>query len=263
MTRENKLALIISFSLVLVVAILVTDHLSPAHNDQLSTLVGPGNARTAASQNDTIELPRNVAGRTAEARANELGTVNATDSSGLPPIHHFLSTEPSIPTRRSITLGENATPPRNLQDRIHIVKRDQTMYSIATMYFGDGSLADELAVYNADRVPEDLRIRQYTVLRIPAREVLLGRSPPGNGSRQRPIAGTGAPARGGNDSRAARDLRPLFIDYTIQSGDMLSTLAQEHLGSAKRWREIYELNRGVISDPDLLIAGHTLRIPVR
>ena len=42
MTRENKLALIVGFSLILVVAILITDHLSPAQNERIAQIIdGP------------------------------------------------------------------------------------------------------------------------------------------------------------------------------------------------------------------------------
>ena len=40
--------------------------------------------------------------------------------------------------------------------------------------------------------------------------------------------------------------------YTIKSGDTLSDIAQEQLGDANRWNEIYALNKDVIGDdPDV------------
>ena len=38
--------------------------------------------------------------------------------------------------------------------------------------------------------------------------------------------------------------------YVVQSGDTLSEIAQEQLGDANRWQEIFELNRALVSDPD-------------
>jgi peptidoglycan hydrolase-like protein with peptidoglycan-binding domain len=46
--------------------------------------------------------------------------------------------------------------------------------------------------------------------------------------------------------------------YVVQSGDTLSEIAQEQLGDASRWREIFELNRALISDPDEIFPGQVL-----
>jgi nucleoid-associated protein YgaU len=47
----------------------------------------------------------------------------------------------------------------------------------------------------------------------------------------------------------------------VQSGDTLGTIAQRVLQDSSRWREIYDMNRGEISDPDLIFAGQRLYIP--
>jgi nucleoid-associated protein YgaU len=50
--------------------------------------------------------------------------------------------------------------------------------------------------------------------------------------------------------------------YETKAGDTLSDIAQEVLGDASRWREIYEANRKRIGgDPDKLATGVTLNIP--
>jgi nucleoid-associated protein YgaU len=46
--------------------------------------------------------------------------------------------------------------------------------------------------------------------------------------------------------------------YVVQSGDTLSEIAQEQLGDASRWREIFELNRALVSDPDKIFPGQVL-----
>ncbi len=51
--------------------------------------------------------------------------------------------------------------------------------------------------------------------------------------------------------------------HRIVDGDTLSKLAVEYLGRADRYLEIYEMNRGVLSSPDLLPIGVTLKIPSR
>lgn len=54
--------------------------------------------------------------------------------------------------------------------------------------------------------------------------------------------------------------RPTFIDYKIQSGDTMTDIAQQFLGTARRWPEIAQANPLV--DPERLAIGKTLRIPV-
>ncbi|HEY4312202.1 MAG TPA: LysM peptidoglycan-binding domain-containing protein [Pirellulales bacterium] len=49
--------------------------------------------------------------------------------------------------------------------------------------------------------------------------------------------------------------------HKIADGDTLSGLAVRYLGSADRYREIYELNREVLANPDLLPIGTELKIP--
>ncbi len=49
--------------------------------------------------------------------------------------------------------------------------------------------------------------------------------------------------------------------YVVQSGDSLSKIAKEHYGNAMKYPEIFEANREVIKDPDLIYPGQKLRIP--
>lgn len=52
-----------------------------------------------------------------------------------------------------------------------------------------------------------------------------------------------------------------YRKYQLQDGDTLSQLADRFLGSGKRFMEIYEVNRTVLTSPDLLPIGATIRIP--
>lgn len=48
-------------------------------------------------------------------------------------------------------------------------------------------------------------------------------------------------------------------DYTVKSGDTLSSISQQQLGSSARWQEIAELNG--IADPYNIKIGQTLKLP--
>lgn len=49
--------------------------------------------------------------------------------------------------------------------------------------------------------------------------------------------------------------------YTVQSGDTLSAIAQAQLGDAGRYMEIFNANRNILTNPDAIDVGQTLRIP--
>jgi len=51
------------------------------------------------------------------------------------------------------------------------------------------------------------------------------------------------------------------VYYTVESGDTLSKIAKAHLGDAMAYPQIFEANREVIKDPDLIYPGQKIRIP--
>jgi len=49
--------------------------------------------------------------------------------------------------------------------------------------------------------------------------------------------------------------------YVVVSGDSLSKIAKREYGSADKWHQIYEANRDIIKNPDLIFPGQTLHLP--
>ena len=49
--------------------------------------------------------------------------------------------------------------------------------------------------------------------------------------------------------------------YTIKSGDSLSKIAKNYYGNAMKYPVIFEANREVIKDADLIYPGQIIRIP--
>ena len=49
--------------------------------------------------------------------------------------------------------------------------------------------------------------------------------------------------------------------YTVQKGDNLSKIAQLTLGKASRYTEIFEANKSVLKNPDVIQPGQELTIP--
>lgn len=49
--------------------------------------------------------------------------------------------------------------------------------------------------------------------------------------------------------------------HTVESGDSLSKIAKKYYGNAMRYPEIFEANKPMLKDPNLIYPGQVLRIP--
>ena len=66
------------------------------------------------------------------------------------------------------------------------------------------------------------------------------------------------------DDVIAPDADPDFTVeyYEIASGDSLSRIAKKFYGNGSRYNEIFDANREVIRDPNLIYPGQKIRIPM-
>jgi LysM repeat protein len=117
----------------------------------------------------------------------------------------------------------------------HTVKPGESLWAIADQHLGDGSRYKEIAELNRD---------------------LLGARP----SFLEPGWVLKLPALPGNDTQAH--------PYTVKPSDTLSHIAQEQLGDADRYMEIYDASTGItqpggaqLTDPNVIDVGWTLNIP--
>ena len=53
-----------------------------------------------------------------------------------------------------------------------------------------------------------------------------------------------------------------FTYYTIVKGETLGKISKRFLGTAKRYTEIFELNKGTLHHPDKIYPGQVIRIPI-
>jgi len=68
-----------------------------------------------------------------------------------------------------------------------------------------------------------------------------------------------APEQETTQPRSSSDFSGEGSQYTVQEGDTLASIAEEHLGSADQWQLIAQAND--ISNPDQIQVGQTLTIP--
>jgi nucleoid-associated protein YgaU len=60
---------------------------------------------------------------------------------------------------------------------------------------------------------------------------------------------------------AAGDSAAASKSYTVKKGDTLSAIAKEVYGDANQYNKIFEANKPMLSDPNKIYPGQTLRIP--
>jgi nucleoid-associated protein YgaU len=66
-----------------------------------------------------------------------------------------------------------------------------------------------------------------------------------------------------NASAAATTVADTVRTYTVEKGDTLSKIAQELLGKASAYTQIFEANRDQLDNPDHIKPGQVLKIPAR
>jgi len=49
--------------------------------------------------------------------------------------------------------------------------------------------------------------------------------------------------------------------HTVKEGDTLWSIARTHLGRGALWHDIFDLNRDIVDDPDVLVVGTALQLP--
>ncbi len=94
-------------------------------------------------------------------------------------------------------------------------------------------------------------------------------SPPERNPEPRP--GPAAAAAPEPEVSAAPDPEPAAEDpgdqgdggktYTVQSGDTLWKIAEQHYGDGSKYTKIFEANRPMLEDPDKIYPGQELVIP--
>lgn len=247
MNRENKLAIIIGFSLVLVVAVLLSDHFSRARTAEAGGDITPAKAEDVGA--GISGLTRALGGPESSIPVHTGPLTNVT------PRIRDVSTETEIspdPTHQEIVMGpqpkggtpgdvvdefkENFEPVRGQREqreetlaipakpfskgemRTHEVKSGDKLFRIAAKYYGDGSLWEALAEYNKARVPNASVLRQGVRLDIPPKDVLLGEAvmPPAGSTPPKANSSRSAPERTGG--RPDAEKAPV-IDRSLVKND--------------------------------------------
>jgi len=287
MTREHKIALILGFALVLVVGVLVSDHLSGAREAKLVKIELPEQTDVPITRPHAPELQRfALAKPTDDDRLSHIGESAASRSvqenppatplaaapvdertmlesirksvnEAMRDLRNGNGPQPAIQTepRNTITMGEPQGRARGRDTnsgevRIHIVRKGETLWSIAERYYGTGFVHEDLRRYNQSRIRSATALNPGLTLLIPSRRDLG--MPPRSDLSQNTT----------NASPAGRD-RASTSTYVVKKGDTLSEISLDRLGTSKRWEEILELNSDKLDEATDIAVGMKLRLPRR
>lgn len=228
MTRESKLALIVGFSVMLLVGVLISDHLSRARTD-----------------GDAMLQTREQQFRPERGQPQQLALAPLTDplkDAGLAPAlpdpepTPAQSGETTLASRDPVVLNQSwwsapGTPSRASVDEQAEPLPDPQDTALARVMQSGADFVD--------------RVRNSAP---PAAAQLTDQR---EAQIQRP-----APTL---KTRPASKL-PLGT-HTVVKGDTLFSLASAYMGDGHRWREIKQLNESVLKGSDQLSLGMKLRIP--
>ncbi len=154
MTRENKVALVVGFALVLFVGILVSDHLSKAQTQRSANLA------------TAIDTPPTAAGP--PARFVDLRTtLPSHPPRPVPLIPQPITAEgaPS-PTPTQVEPVDEPVVVTPASERTYEVRSGESLSNICQQAYGTASLTAALAAHNGISDPDS--IRAGTVLRVPS-----------------------------------------------------------------------------------------------
>jgi LysM repeat protein len=286
-TREHKLALIVGFSLFLVLGVLISDHFSKARQVELAENIQPSTPQQMGGNVPNGLLPGR--GPATVAPGTSLpGTTTRRDLVDLPRSGGTiipLPVPPAAPGTQLAMGGGRGTPPTLVdvnghdprgalaphleegatthtgdapaaQPQIPVqkyeVKEGDTLYRITMKYYNDPKLSDKLRDYNK----LGGTIREGATIVIPPKDVLLGK-PYVSGTSTAPAGLTTDTASNKPDAKSADGFR----EYVVKSGDTLMGIARKMLSNEQRYTEIEEANPGV--DSSSMKIGQKLKIPAK
>ncbi|MFO0874919.1 MAG: LysM peptidoglycan-binding domain-containing protein [Phycisphaerales bacterium] len=263
MTRENKLALVVGFGLVLFVGILVSDHYSAINRKPGADLHDPNavaQAQPVRKIDDITRRPPIAMGTPAAPVAPE-PTVVARDPGAIAPdgsrgVH--VPAGPSDPRPEDVVAngrGSSSGPAGGIVDPlrsapIHVVKKGETLYGIAREQLGNGDRWKEILEVNklkdARALAEGMKLTMPATVSVQAPEALA-----------KPVVAMND--RAGGVGARADDAK--VREHTVKDGETLSSIAQKLLGTTSRWQELYQLNKDRIKNPDDVSPGTVLKLP--
>lgn len=239
MTREHKLALIVGFSLVLIVGVLISDHFSPARRQDISADgMSAGTPVKFGSSPDGLRVPAEPTSRpqlpdamTSNNVANRLPEQPTYQPPVITPPSAATPTPVAIPQPDELVMGGPAQAPTVPEP----LRNDFEPAS--------GTIGERLAASGGNNTPGsgNATLPQESALTKPVDRPTIV-----------PPAAPSKPYSSGSMSR-----------YTIQEGDSIYRIAVTQYGDGTLWARLREFNPGKIGDEGELRDGVVIELPPR
>jgi nucleoid-associated protein YgaU len=239
MTRENKLAIVIGFGLLLFVGILVSDHLS-ARNAQIA------NPQTEVARFEPVRLPGGEPQQFGQGLTPAVPERAIAGSFGIDDGNHG-----------TMLPGEAVQPPVEVtpvapKERTHAIAKGETLGDVAKRYYGKRSLGPKLAEFNK---VDSSRLKIGQTVAIPDITVLDPSAAPAPAAVLATDATLGVPTPAPAAPVAPES--PKYGTVKVTEGDTLYRIAKRVYGDGSRWNEIAALNN--LGDGKALKPGRELK----
>ncbi|USN99608.1 MAG: LysM peptidoglycan-binding domain-containing protein [Phycisphaeraceae bacterium] len=234
MRRENKLALIIGFSVLLVVAVLVSDHLSQATRDQVAD--GLDNLARLPDESLLFDKPLNGDDRAAQ------GTRHA---SAPPAVEPWTDRQAGGPTVASREPAGTTSLADAIASRTVVPVSDEGRGD-GPMVLSNGPAAEQIAQNGGPSDPHGARSDLLGLDTSKIRALLeVARSHADDPDREKTPVDGHIPSAG---------------KYVVQPNDTLYEICQRLYGSGERWHELAALNEGKVGSDGTVYVGVTLTL---
>ena len=283
MTRETKVGLLVGLGVILLIGIIVSDHLSVAQRQETPpgmTGIAEEVQNSIHQSPDELVLDPDITKSTPDQAIShfepsrkhvipsplemDIAPREASDDSALTKLpvaakaivrHGDLPSPELLPTEEpdqespTLTLDNvpqhrllDTPPPRKVaREVLHYVESGESLYEISQKYYGDGEQWHRIMKRNPNQIGPNGRVQVGVRLLIPDR---TGAASP-----------TGIKVATGHPTTLDKEI------IEVKLGNTLSGLAERHLGSSKRWRELLNANRKTLNRPERLQAGMKLVLP--
>jgi len=229
MTRENKLALVLGFGLLLLAGILVSDYLSAGKRVLEDPLIAASSSQIPNSEILKPAVPMRLNNTPQQ-------TQTARDVTPAPLREITLGT----PTRRNVAPTTRA----NTADvDVYYVKSGETLSTISTRYYGAPDHVEQIAKVNNLGNPNQVKVGTRLIL------------PRSFGSK---VASSNA----SRSEAATAQTKVSRQTVKVRAGETLSDIAKRELGDGNKWRALWKANKNVVPNPNRLRPGTVLQLPI-